>query len=232
MPCCPNGEPPCYEKLPASQLCNYSALIIRAVLYRHSQQPSSLKRATCTHLHSASCRLDTSCGAQQFWNYLRRQLYVMDTYCNAHNKHLNHTMLALHSYLSWAFIIPVILTGIELFAALPLWTAGSEVRAGFLSSGHLHMSLITISCKGIACAARVAAQAQKTDHSKEPIPGRHMTCTTAALSVQPSLSGSKTALKKVLIAGCWVYQGKRLNASCAFSRRLCFCPALSAALGR
>ena len=140
------------------QLCNYSALTFLAVLFSNSQQPLLLKRAMCIHLHFALCRLDTSCGAQQFWNYLRRQLYVMDTYCNAHNKRLNHTMLALHSYLSWAFIIPVILTGIELVAALPLWPAGSEVRAGFprvFASGYLHMYLITISCKGIACAARL-----------------------------------------------------------------------------
>ena len=70
------------------------------------------------------------CGAGQFWNYLRRQLYVMDTYCNAHNRSLNHTMLALHSYLSWAFILPLMMTIAEVFAAvLRLVTpAGSQVR--------------------------------------------------------------------------------------------------------
>ncbi|CAL5219139.1 g915 [Coccomyxa viridis] len=62
--------------------------------------------------------LDTSCSARQFWNYQRRQLYVMDTYCNAHNKRLNHTMLALHCYLSWAFILALLLTGLDLISAL------------------------------------------------------------------------------------------------------------------
>lgn len=47
----------------------------------------------------------------QYWNYLHRQLYVMDTYCNDANKRLNHTMMALHPYLSLAFVIPT-LTGV------------------------------------------------------------------------------------------------------------------------
>ncbi|CAK0746217.1 hypothetical protein CVIRNUC_001675 [Coccomyxa viridis] len=58
------------------------------------------------------------CSAGQFWNYLRRQLYVMDTYCNAHNRALNHTMLALHSYLSWSFILPLVLTLAEVVIAV------------------------------------------------------------------------------------------------------------------
>jgi hypothetical protein len=45
-----------------------------------------------------------------YWNYLRRQLFVMDTYASAHNRRVNHTMLALHAYLSWAVVMPL-LTG-------------------------------------------------------------------------------------------------------------------------
>ena len=54
----------------------------------------------------------------------------MDTYCNAHNRSLNHAMLALHSYLSWAFILPLVMTVAEVFAAvLRLMTpARSQVR--------------------------------------------------------------------------------------------------------
>lgn len=45
-----------------------------------------------------------------YWNYLWRQLFVMDTYASAHNRRVNHTMLALHCYLSWAIVLPL-LTG-------------------------------------------------------------------------------------------------------------------------
>ena len=83
------------------------------------------------------CRLDTSCSARQFWNYQRRQLYVMDTYCNAHNRRLNHIMLALHCYLSWAFIIALFLTGLEVISSLIQRIIGTEV-----SSGGAHMSML------------------------------------------------------------------------------------------
>ena len=85
---------------------------------------------------SVTCRLDTSCSARQFWNYQRRQLYVMDTYCNAHNRRLNHIMLALHCYLSWAFVIALVLTGLELITALTWSAADTQV-----SSGDAHTAL-------------------------------------------------------------------------------------------
>ena len=85
--------------------------------------------ASASHL-SVICRLEPSCGARQFWNYQRRQLYVMDTYCNAHNRRLNHIMLALHCYLSWAFIIALVLTGLEVIALLMGRITGPEVSSG------------------------------------------------------------------------------------------------------
>lgn len=36
-------------------------------------------------------------------------------------------MLALHGYLSWAFVLPLLLTGLDLAAALPVWETGSQV---------------------------------------------------------------------------------------------------------
>ena len=47
---------------------------------------------------------DVSWG--RYWNYLRRQLFVMDTYVSAHNRRVNHCMLLLHPLLSWGFVIP------------------------------------------------------------------------------------------------------------------------------
>lgn len=62
------------------------------------------------------CRLDKECSPGKFWNYLRRQLYVMDTYINSHNERLNHAMLALHCYLSWAFIAPAAISSLQVAA--------------------------------------------------------------------------------------------------------------------
>lgn len=41
-----------------------------------------------------------------WWNYLRRQLCVLDTYSSPHNRRTNHTMAALHCYASWGFALP------------------------------------------------------------------------------------------------------------------------------
>ena len=54
--------------------------------------------------------LEEQVSLSRYWNYLRRQLYVMDTYVSPHNRRINHAMLALHTYLSWAFVLPC-LTG-------------------------------------------------------------------------------------------------------------------------
>lgn len=56
-----------------------------------------------------ACRLDRQYSWGQYWNYLRRQLYVLDTYSNRHNRLLNHTMMWVHSWASLAFAAPVLL---------------------------------------------------------------------------------------------------------------------------
>lgn len=45
---------------------------------------------------------------REYVNYLHRQLYVMDTYATPHNRMVNHTMAAIHSYLSTAFVAAVV----------------------------------------------------------------------------------------------------------------------------
>lgn len=47
---------------------------------------------------------------RQYWNYLRRQLFVLDTYSNDHNRRTNHIMALLHCYGSWSFTIPAATT--------------------------------------------------------------------------------------------------------------------------
>ena len=56
--------------------------------------------------HVPACRLDPRFSWRRYWNYLRRQLFVMDTWAGATNRRINHTMMAAHSYLSWAFTVP------------------------------------------------------------------------------------------------------------------------------
>ena len=63
------------------------------------------------------CRLDGAYSPARYWNYLRRQLYVMDTYACAAGRRTNHTMLMLHACLSWAFVAPAVLAALQGFVA-------------------------------------------------------------------------------------------------------------------
>ena len=69
-----------------------------------------------THALTVVCRLQAHYSWSEYWNYLRRQLYVMDTYATSSNKRTNHTLMLIHSYLSWAIIMPAT-TGILLHFA-------------------------------------------------------------------------------------------------------------------
>lgn len=53
------------------------------------------------------CRLDGEYDAARYWNYLRRQVYVMDTYASPLNRQINHAFMVIHSYLSLAFVLPL-----------------------------------------------------------------------------------------------------------------------------
>jgi hypothetical protein len=70
---------------------------------------------------------------RRYWNYLRRQLYVLDTYHSRHNKTLNHTMMLLHSYGSAVFTAAVLATSLQLLLLL-LAAAAAAVVVGSDSS--------------------------------------------------------------------------------------------------
>lgn len=59
-------------------------------------------------------RLDPCFSWRHYWNYLRRQLFVMDTWAGDTNRRINHTMMVAHSYLSWAFTVPATTASLRL----------------------------------------------------------------------------------------------------------------------
>lgn len=61
---------------PCSRSVNPAALLSSA----------AFRRAVATAWLLPPCRLDGAYSPRRWWNYLRRQLYVMDTYSNPHNR--------------------------------------------------------------------------------------------------------------------------------------------------
>jgi hypothetical protein len=69
--------------------------------------------------------LDAHYSPRRYWNYLRRQLVVLDTYSSDHNRRTNHVMAVLHCYFSWAFVVPVVSCVVK----VGTWVALQSIRA-------------------------------------------------------------------------------------------------------
>eukprot|EP00898_Chlorokybus_atmophyticus_P006719 jgi/Chlat1/7048/Chrsp56S00528 len=97
-------------------------------------------------------QLESGSTMHGYWNYLRRQLVVMDTYSSAHNRHVNHALLASHCYLSWALVLAILLSCYVLCAHIVL----SPLRkAGVASQAEVSAScMLFLSTYGAACMLR------------------------------------------------------------------------------
>lgn len=84
--------------------------------------------------------LDGDYNLKRYWNYLRRQLFVLDTYSSSHNRRTNHSLALLHCYGSWSFVIPCLLV----FARIGLWSISRLISVA-TSSQLKPSSLVSLS---------------------------------------------------------------------------------------
>ncbi|XP_022960956.1 uncharacterized protein LOC111461602 isoform X1 [Cucurbita moschata] len=82
----------------------------------------------------------------RYWNYLRKQTFVLESYISHVNKIMNRALFTSHCYLSWGFVAPYFMSMIHVAAALRFYTKGYSLEeAGFSSVG---MSMV---CSLAAC---------------------------------------------------------------------------------
>ncbi|KAG8376063.1 hypothetical protein BUALT_Bualt09G0024600 [Buddleja alternifolia] len=60
----------------------------------------------------------------RYWNYLRKQTFVLESYATKVNWIMNRALFSTHCYLSWGFVAPYIMSGIHVAAALRLYSKG------------------------------------------------------------------------------------------------------------
>jgi hypothetical protein len=98
-------------------------------------------------------------SARAYWNYLRRQLAVLDTYHNAHARRANWALAALHAAASWGFALPALALGAR--AALRVVAAALvlvlESPAGGLGGGVAAAAAVLVSGDGAGSSALEAA---------------------------------------------------------------------------
>lgn len=60
----------------------------------------------------------------RYWNYLRKQTFVLESYINNVNRIMNRALFAIHCYLSWAFVAPYVMATIQVVGALRFYFKG------------------------------------------------------------------------------------------------------------
>ncbi|KAA8534930.1 hypothetical protein F0562_029854 [Nyssa sinensis] len=81
----------------------------------------------------------------RYWNYLRKQTFVLESYTTKVNWIMNRALFSSHCYLSWGFVAPYFMAVIHVAAALRIHSKGYSLEETALTSrGLLLVGCLTI----------------------------------------------------------------------------------------
>ncbi|GKV06709.1 hypothetical protein SLEP1_g18562 [Rubroshorea leprosula] len=81
----------------------------------------------------------------RYWNYLRKQTFVLESYTTRVNWLMNKALFSTHCYLSWGFVAPYFMAMIHVAAALQIYIKGySYDETTCTSRGLLLVSCLTV----------------------------------------------------------------------------------------
>ncbi|GFP86740.1 hypothetical protein PHJA_000817800, partial [Phtheirospermum japonicum] len=89
--------------------------------------------------------LATDLNFARYWNYLRKQTFVLESYTTKVNWIMNRALFFTHFYLSWGFVAPYFMSGIHLAAALR-----------FYYKGYSPVTFVLLDCSGLFLSACLA----------------------------------------------------------------------------
>ncbi|KAH7513978.1 hypothetical protein FEM48_Zijuj11G0040000 [Ziziphus jujuba var. spinosa] len=78
----------------------------------------------------------------RYWNYLRKQTFVLESYATKVNWVMNRALFTSHCYLSWGFVAPYVMGMIHIIAALRIFIKGYTVEETMITSGGEHPSFL------------------------------------------------------------------------------------------
>ncbi|KEH21336.1 uncharacterized protein [Medicago truncatula] len=85
--------------------------------------------------------LATDLNFGRYWNYLRKQTFVLESYTTNINWVMNRALFGVHCYLSWGFVAPFFIATIHLAAAFRFYSNGYSLEeTAYTSAG---LSLVT-----------------------------------------------------------------------------------------
>ncbi|KAI4350795.1 hypothetical protein L6164_005210 [Bauhinia variegata] len=82
----------------------------------------------------------------RYWNYLRKQTFVLESYTTKVNWMMNRALFTTHCYLSWGFVAPYFMAIINVTAALRFYLKGYSLEEMTFTTGGLSMVIILAIC--------------------------------------------------------------------------------------
>lgn len=81
----------------------------------------------------------------RYWNYLRKQTFVLESYTTKVNWIMNRALFSSHCYLSWGFVAPYLMALIHVTAALRAYIKGYSLEETSLTS----RGLLLVTCLAV-----------------------------------------------------------------------------------
>ncbi|PON45165.1 Ceramide glucosyltransferase [Parasponia andersonii] len=82
----------------------------------------------------------------RYWNYLRKQTFVLESYISRVNWIMNRALFTSHCYLSWGFVLPYLMSMIHITAALRIYIKGYTYDEATITSGGLVLVATLSTC--------------------------------------------------------------------------------------
>ncbi|XP_028078199.1 uncharacterized protein LOC114280062 isoform X1 [Camellia sinensis] len=76
----------------------------------------------------------------RYWNYLRKQTFVLESYTTKVNWIMNRALFSTHCYLSWGFVAPYCMAVVHVAAALSIHSKGQSLQDTALTSRGLELA--------------------------------------------------------------------------------------------
>ncbi|KAK4778008.1 hypothetical protein SAY87_018195 [Trapa incisa] len=89
--------------------------------------------------------LSSDLSFSRYWNYLRKQTFVLESYVTKVNWIMNRALFSSHCYLSWGFVAPYVMALVHLTAALRAYVKGYR----FEETSSTSTGLILVTCLAV-----------------------------------------------------------------------------------
>ncbi|XVE98087.1 hypothetical protein REPUB_Repub03eG0075100 [Reevesia pubescens] len=80
----------------------------------------------------------------RYWNYLRKQTFVLESYISKVNWLMNRALFSTHCYLSWGFVAPYLMAMVHVAAALQIYIKGYSSEETCTTGGLLLAGCLAI----------------------------------------------------------------------------------------